>query len=114
MLPSAHLTIEGTRKLANFQNLKAQCGFKLAELVETHKIACKSAGDQDEIAEDLGQIRQKDPDKDGPLKLIPKDEVREALGRSPDVGDTFLMRMFFELLKDAAGSPNRPYERIGT
>ena len=28
-------------------------------------------------------------------------EVKEALGRSPDSGDTFLMRMWFELIKDA-------------
>ncbi len=73
--------------------------------------ACKPAGDQDEIAEDFAQIRQKDVEKDGKLKIVPKDEVREALGRSPDAGDTFLMRMFFELLKDAAGNPNAPYDR---
>lgn len=72
-------------------------------------LAAKPAGDQDEIAEDFAQIRQKDIEMDGKLKLVGKDEVREALGRSPDVGDTFLMRMYFELLRDAAGSPNAPY-----
>lgn len=101
MLPQANLTVEGTRQVANFQNLKAQCAFKLAELVETHKIAAKPGGDQDEIMEDLAQIKQKDMDKDGKLKIVGKDEVREALGRSPDTGDTFLMRMWFELIKDA-------------
>lgn len=111
MLPKAALDLEGKQAVAPFQNLKAQCGFKLAELVETHRIAAKAGGDDDEIAEDLAQIRQKDMDKDGKLKLVPKDEVREALGRSPDTGDTFLMRMYFELLNDAAGSPNQPYER---
>jgi hypothetical protein len=40
-------------------------------------------------------------DKDGKLKIVGEDEVREALGRSPDAGDTFLMRMWFELIKDA-------------
>ena len=93
--------LEGKRQVANFQNLKAQCAFKLAELVETHRIAAKSAGDQDEIIEDLGQIKQKDMDKDGKLKIVGKDEMREALGRSPDTGDTFLMRAYFELLRDA-------------
>jgi hypothetical protein len=110
MLPSANLTIEGKRQVAPFQHLKAQCAFKLAELVETHRIACKPGGDQDEITEEFAQIRQRDVEKDGKLKIVPKEEVREALGRSPDVGDTFIMRMYFELLKDAAGSPNRPYE----
>jgi phage terminase large subunit len=111
MLPTANINVEGKRQVAAFQHLKAQCAFKLAELVETHRIACKPAGDQDEIAEDFAQIRQKDMDKDGKLKIVPKDEVKEALGRSPDIGDTFIMRMYFELLKDAAGSPNAPYER---
>jgi hypothetical protein len=111
VLPITHMTIEGKRQVAAFQHLKAQCAFKLAELVETHKIACKAGGDQDEIMEDLSQIRQKDMEKDGKLKIVPKEEVREALGRSPDVGDTFLMRMYFELLRDAAGQTNQPYDR---
>jgi hypothetical protein len=101
MLPSAALTIDGNRQIANFQNLKAQCAFKLAELVETHRIAAKPGGDQDEIMEEFAQIKQKDMDKDGKLKIVGKDEVKEALGRSPDVSDTFLMRMWFELMKDA-------------
>lgn len=100
MLPLAALTKDGQRQVANFQNLKAQCAFKLAELVETHRIAAKPAGDQDEIMEDLSQVKQKDFDKDGKLKIVGKDEQREALGRSPDAGDTFIMRMYFELLKD--------------
>jgi phage terminase large subunit len=111
VLPIHHMNIEGTRQVAAFQHLKAQCAFKLAELVETHKIAAKAGGDQDEIMEELSQIRQKDVEKDGKLKIVPKDEVREALGRSPDVGDTFLMRMYFELIRDAAGQTNQPYDR---
>jgi hypothetical protein len=100
MLPTATLTIDGARPIANFQNLKAQCAFKLAELVETHRMAAKPAGDQDEIMEELAQIKQKDMEKDGRLKIVGKDEVREALGRSPDAGDTFIMRAYFELLRD--------------
>ena len=111
MLPIANITVEGKRQVAPFQHLKAQCAFKLAELVETHRIAAKPAGDQDEIAEEFAQIRQKDMDKDGKLKVVPKEEVREALGRSPDTGGTFIMRMYFELLKDATGQANAPYER---
>jgi hypothetical protein len=37
------------------------------------------------------------------LKIVGKDEVRKAIGRSPDTGDTFIMQMYFELLKDATG-----------
>ncbi len=50
-------------------------------------------------------------DKDGELRIVAEDEVREALGRSPDTGDTFVMRMWFELLKDATGQANAPYDR---
>jgi hypothetical protein len=45
----------------------------------------KPAGDQDEIAGEFAQIRH--------------DMVKEALGRSTDTGDTFIMRMYFDLLK---------------
>ena len=103
MLPTPNLTIDGKRQLSSFQNLKTQCAFKLAELVETHRMAIKPGGDQDEITEEFSQIKQRDMDKDGKLKIVGKDEVREAIGRSPDTGDTFIMRMYFELLKDATG-----------
>lgn len=110
MLPLASMTVEGRQHIAPFQHLKAQCAFKLAELVETHRMAVKRLGDEDEITDDLTQIKQKDMDKDGKLKIVPKDEVKEALGRSPDVGDTFIMRMYFELIKDATGKQNAPYD----
>jgi phage terminase large subunit len=103
MLPTSSITIDGKRQLSSFQNLKTQCAFKLAELVENHRIAIKPGGDQDEITEEFSQIKQRDMDKDGKLKIVGKDEVREAIGRSPDTGDTFIMRMYFELLKDATG-----------
>ena len=64
MLPVANLTLDGKRQVANFQNLKAQCGFKLAELVETHRIVAKPGGDMDEIVEDFSQIKQKDVEKE--------------------------------------------------
>jgi phage terminase large subunit len=101
MLPTPNLTLDGKRQLSAFQNLKTQCAFKLAELVENHRMAIVPGGDQDEITEEFSQIKQKDMDKDGKLKIVGKDEVKEAIGRSPDTGDTFIMRMYFELLKDA-------------
>ena len=38
MLPTMNTTIEGKCQIAPFQHLKARCAFKLAELVETHRI----------------------------------------------------------------------------
>jgi len=94
-------SLESKREVMNFANLKAQCGFKLAELVETHKIAVTNAevSERETIAEELVTIKQKDPDKDGKLRLIPKEVIKEELGRSPDASDTFIFRMYFEILK---------------
>lgn len=95
------LTNSTGREVVNFANLKAQCAWMLAELVETHKIAIKNAqpNEQEEIIEDLTTIKQKDPDKEAKLRLVPKEEIKEDLGRSPDAGDTFIMRMLFEVMK---------------
>jgi phage terminase large subunit len=86
----------------NFTNLKAQCAFKLAELINEHKIALKVPERRDVVIEELtALLRQKDIDSDGKLKIIPKDEVKLVLGRSPDIGDTLIYRAWFELAKEA-------------
>jgi hypothetical protein len=91
----------------NFANLKAQCYFHLAKLVNEGKIGIYPAiNDQvkEMLIEDLEQIKQKDPDKDGKLAVIPKEEIKENLGRSTDFGDALMMRVWFELKP-----PYRPY-----
>lgn len=86
----------------NFSNLKAQCAFKLAELINEHKIAFKTPDYRDVIMEELTSLlRQKDVDSDGKLKIIPKEDVKAVLGRSPDIGDTLIYRAWFELVKEA-------------
>lgn len=85
----------------NFENLKTQCAYKLAEIVNTHKLAVSNIEQtyREGLIEELEQIKSKDADKDGKRKIVPKDEVKRNLGRSPDHADTFIMRMFFELQK---------------
>lgn len=86
----------------NFANLKTQCAFKLAELINEHKLAIKVPEYRDEIIEDItALLRQKDIDKDGKLKIKAKDDVKQELGHSPDIGDTFIYRAWFELQKEA-------------
>lgn len=83
----------------NFANLKAQCGWKAAELINTHKMAVRVEGYRDDIIEELSTtLREKDPDTEGRLRLVPKDEVKSTLGKSPDIGDTIIMRAYFELM----------------
>lgn len=86
----------------NFKNLKAQCAYKLVDLINTRKIKFNVPEFRDVIIEELmALLRIKNPDGDGKLQLKPKDEVKESLGRSPDVGDGLIMRCWFELKKDA-------------
>jgi hypothetical protein len=45
---------------------------------------------------ELGMLRTYDADKDGKLRIMPKEKIKEYIGRSPDWLDCFIMRMFFE------------------
>ncbi|RJQ67326.1 MAG: hypothetical protein C4519_24325 [Desulfobacteraceae bacterium] len=88
----------------NFGNLKAQCYFKFADLAEEGKVEIgeevfRDSKDKDDFIEDLGQIKQKDIDKDGKIYLIGKDEIKENIGRSTDFGDMAMMRMYFEVYR---------------
>lgn len=88
----------------NYKNLKAQCGWKCAELINEHKIAIDIQNSDlfEELTQDLEEsLKEKDPDSDGKLQLKSKKEVKAQLNRSPDVGDCVLMRAWFELYEDA-------------
>lgn len=88
-----------------YSNLKSQCGWKLAELINEHLIAFKVPEYRDTIIEELSyQLRDGDMDSEKRKQLRPKAKVKEELKRSPDVGDTILMRMWFELEKDSIGA----------
>lgn len=83
---------------ANFTNLKSQCYYKLSELVNANEIYvnCTDITTKQEIIEELEQVKQKDMDKDGKKAVIGKDKVKELIGRSPDLSDSLMMRMYFE------------------
>lgn len=83
----------------NYQNLKAQCYFTLADMINNHKIACRDVSIKELLREDLSVIRQKNQDSDGKLAIISKDEMKEIIGRSPDVSDMMMMRIYFEFKK---------------
>ena len=90
-----------TLKPDNYKSLKAQCAYKLADLVNTRKVAVRTEDMKlrEMITEELEQIKSKDIDNDQKLAIISKEEVKEILGRSPDYGDCLLMRMYFEYNK---------------
>lgn len=82
----------------NYQNLKTQCAYKLADIVNNHQMAVQTEDElvRGMLTEELEQIKSKDLDNDGKRKIVTKDEVKERIGRSPDFSDCLLMRMYFE------------------
>jgi len=86
-----------TRQKENFDNLKSQCYFKLADMVNKAELYIQADGKQKQtIIQELEQVKQKSIDNDMKKGVIPKDKVKAAIGRSPDFSDCLAMRMFFE------------------
>lgn len=82
---------------SNYSNLKSECGYKLAELFDQISVSANvNEGTKDLINAELGQLKTYDSDKDNKLKILPKEKIKENIGRSPDYLDNFIMRMFFE------------------
>jgi hypothetical protein len=83
----------------NYANLKSQCSILTAKKIEENLIGeiCEDGSLRDIIAEEMEQVKMKDMDKDGRLTIIPKDEMKDVIGRSPDEWDSIMMRYYFQL-----------------
>jgi len=84
----------------NFKTLKDQCGWNLANIVNNHKLAITANITEEEkerIEEELSELKDKNPDTDDKKRLVPKEDIKENIGRSPDDLDCLLMRYWFEL-----------------
>jgi hypothetical protein len=51
----------------------------------------------DELTQELLAIKLKNIDKDGKVSVQSKDEMKRLLGKSPDLSDALMMRIYFEL-----------------
>lgn len=101
-----HKEDETEKTLHNYRNLKAQCWFQLANYISEGRIGIFrdiKIELREMIIEDLEQIKQKDPGKDAPLNILSKEEIKLVLGRSTDIGDAIMMRMYFELNEKVTG-----------
>lgn len=87
-----------TNEEENYMNLKSQCYFKLASIINQSLIfvQCDDPAIKDLIIQELEQVKQYNMDKDGRKQVVPKDKVKELLGRSPDFSDMLMMRAWFE------------------
>lgn len=96
-LPNVHYLKEATLT-TEYRNLRSQCIFTLADLVNNHKISVKieDVRVKEAIIEELS-LYQDASTGDGKRMATQKDDVKALLGRSPDISDTFIMRMYFEV-----------------
>jgi len=83
----------------NYDNLKTQCSVKMAQKIQARESGeIPTSGDiTDLVAEEMGQIKLKDIDKDGKIGIVPKDKIVIIIGRSPDDWDSIMMRYYFAL-----------------
>lgn len=97
---------KGIKKQIPYANLKTQCSFILAEKfkngvisrLHTAKIDKKA---EESIIQELGAIQSWKIDDEKRLFVMPKEEVKKEIGRSPDFADAFIMRSIFELTTTA-------------
>lgn len=82
-----------------FDNLKSECAFKLAELINNRliRIVCTDA-QRDRIKKELSVLKQDHVDADTRKKgIISKEKMKEILGHSPDYLDMLIMAMVFRI-----------------
>lgn len=87
----------GKSSSKSYANLKAQCGFKLAEMINKReiKVICTEVQKERIIKEVTVCLKQDNLFKDeSKKKLLPKDKMIDLLGHSPDYLDMLIMGMY--------------------
>lgn len=87
-------------KGSNFVNLKAQCTYLIASMIEGKKLS-EITDDHtliELLTEEMEWVRSKDKDKDGKKRILGKDIIKKEINRSPDDWDSIMMLGFFELV----------------
>jgi len=84
---------------SDYKNLRSQCIFTLASLVNERKIASRVTGRQKEvIIEELSSYQDVSVG-DGKRMAMTKEEIKDIIGRSPDASDCFIMRIYFHIIE---------------
>jgi len=96
-LPNAGNLSHVPKYTSDYKNLRSQCIFKLGEMINQHMIASEvDEWQKDLVIEELSQYKDVTiPEQK--RTATAKGYVKEALGRSPDDSDTWIMRMYFEI-----------------
>jgi hypothetical protein len=81
-----------------FFNLRSQCAFLLADQINEYGLyleGVKDENDTEMLSDELRQLKRMPGIEK--LRLIPKDEVKQAIGRSPDFADLLIMKKFYDI-----------------
>jgi len=81
----------------NYKNLKSECGYEFAKIVNDNKIYIDCDLNKTEIIKELECLQSYALDNDGKIQLMPKSKIKEIIGHSPDKLDALIMRMIFQL-----------------
>jgi len=88
---------------AEYFNLKTQCFYKCADSVNRAEYYISDSVDREHVETLLNELRYIKRDKvesDGKLRVIPKEQMINNLGRSPDYADAFMMHSYVDLMGD--------------
>lgn len=94
------------QKKLNYDNLKSQCYYGLADRINAAGMFIECDLDstfydgksiKELLNQELENVRKKEVDSDKKQGVLPKEKVKEFIGRSPDFADTLMMREWFEL-----------------
>lgn len=82
-------------KVSDYKNLRSQCVFTLADMVNNHKVASRVTGAlKEQVIEELSMYQDASLG-DGKRMATKSEDVKALIGRSPDNASTFIMRMYF-------------------
>ncbi|MFS4446721.1 terminase large subunit domain-containing protein [Maribacter sp. 2307UL18-2] len=85
-------------KEENFANLKTQCYFKLAEMINDGLIHVRCSPEVEKsLSQELEWVRLPKEIDTSKITILSKERIKEYLGRSPDYSDALMMRMWFIL-----------------
>lgn len=89
----------------NYYNLKTQCYYKLAELVNKGEIKIRNIKDEykTKLIQELEVVSADKVDMDGKLSIISKDKIKQLISRSPDYSDSMMLRMWWVIKNKSAG-----------
>jgi phage terminase large subunit len=90
--------MNGSRPMRDgYRNLKADCYYKLGEMIDQNQITF-NAKYKDIIIKELELVRRDKVGQDGKLMIISKQAIAAKTGGlSPDVADAIMMRSYFEI-----------------